>query len=202
MVTLVSARLLPLSFVEAPEFKDLMQLADPRYTLPSRKHLTNQLIPAKTTEIENKLKKVFQDLKNVCVTVDIWTSKQMRSFLGVTVHFIKDWVLHSALLACHRFKGRHTSENISQQFEELVSHYNIKDKVSHIVTDNAANMVKAFDICLPGFYSENPSEETTELDGSTSDSDSDTDFTLSENSLTSDPQNYNSSADLLQFLPK
>ena len=67
-----------------------------------------------------------------------------------------DWTLKSAMLACKRFKGRHTGENIEEVYNEIVSAFDVTSKVSAVITDNAANMVKAF--ALPGY----PSQETSE----------------------------------------
>ncbi|XP_045172971.2 zinc finger BED domain-containing protein 4-like [Mercenaria mercenaria] len=75
----------------------------------------------------------------------------MRAFLGVTGHFIQEWQLKSVMLACSRFKGRHTGEKIRQEYEETIACFEIGHKVSNIVTDNAANMLKAFNCPLPGF---------------------------------------------------
>ena len=43
--------------------------------------------------------------------MDIWSNRQMRSYIGLTAHFIRNWKLESIMLSCHRFKGRHTGEN-------------------------------------------------------------------------------------------
>jgi len=43
------------------------------------------------------------------MTVDIWSNTQMRSYIGVTVHFMSNWKLHNASLVCRRFKVHHKS---------------------------------------------------------------------------------------------
>jgi hypothetical protein len=58
------------------------------------------------------------------------------------------------MLACKRFKGRHTAENIRHEYEEMVSSYEIGNKITTIVTDNASNMTKAFNFSLPGYIEE------------------------------------------------
>lgn len=89
----------------------------------------------------------------------------MCSFIGITAHFISDWKLLSAVLACRRFTGRHTADNISAQYEEVVNEFNIAEKVTHIVSDNASNMVKAFK--LPGYNANSQSDrdDTSDTDG-------------------------------------
>ncbi len=77
----------------------------------------------------------------------------MRGFLGVTVHWIEKDAerlqLKTNLLACNCFKGSHTAERICDQFEAICDEYNIKAKLDYIISDNAANMRKAFTVCFP-----------------------------------------------------
>ena len=106
--------------------------------------------------LEERRAKLQQDLSstdNVSVTVDIWSDRRMRGFLGVTAHWLvkeeEQLHLRSNLLACDRFKGSHTAENICEQFERICDEYHIKSKLSYIISDNAANMRKAFSVCFP-----------------------------------------------------
>ncbi len=85
--------------------------------------------------------------------MDIWSNRQMRSYTGITVHYILDWKLESAMLSCNRFKGRHTGENIFQEYENTITSFEISSKLHHVITDHASNMLKAFS--LPGFKSFN-----------------------------------------------
>ena len=65
------------------------------------------------------------------------------------------------LLSCSQLQGRHTAENIISEFEEVVTHYKISDKVFRVVTDNGSNVKKAFleTINLPEFMVEGDSED-------------------------------------------
>ena len=75
----------------------------------------------------------------------------MRAYIGITGHFTEDFKLQSVMLACHRFKGSHTADNILAAYQQVLATYNVEDKVAAVITDNAANMLKAF-ITLPGMY--------------------------------------------------
>ncbi|XP_050063041.1 zinc finger BED domain-containing protein 6-like [Aphis gossypii] len=63
----------PFSLVEEKEFKNLIHLLAPGYTLPSRKTIANSLIPqlyeSTVTEIKHKLK----NIQAICLTTDAWT---------------------------------------------------------------------------------------------------------------------------------
>lgn len=51
--------------------------------------------------------------------------------------------MKSVMIFCKMFKGRHTSENIRHQYEEVISSSEIVGKIATIVSDNAASMMKA-----------------------------------------------------------
>ena len=59
------------------------------------------------------------------------------------------------MIACKRFKGRQTAENIRLEYEEVISAYAISE-IMTIVTDNASNMTKVFefDLSLSGYATE------------------------------------------------
>ncbi len=73
----------------------------------------------------------------------------MRSFIGVTAHFICDWHLQSAVLACKRSTAATLLRTLHSRFEDIVQCFGVQKKIQAVTTDNAANMVKAFK--LPGF---------------------------------------------------
>lgn len=64
--------------------------------------------------------------------------------LGVTCHFIADFKLQSLMLACRRFMGSHTGDEIATLFEEIVESFDLTGKVFYVVTDSAFNMMRAF----------------------------------------------------------
>lgn len=65
----------------------------------------------------------------------------------MTCHFIdeKTYVRHSYILGCKRIKGSHNYQNIAEVISKITQVYDIEhSKITHIVTDNAANFGKAF----------------------------------------------------------
>ena len=77
--------------------------------------------------------------KSVNLTIDLWSNRQMRAFMGITGHFIQDWTAHSVMLLCKRFKGMHTAENIRYEYEETLSvlslGHTLPDKTNGRLTD-------------------------------------------------------------------
>ena len=157
----VSGSLQSFSIVEDVGFKKLISDIDPRIVSPNK---SKKLIPETSANIHRNLQQLLETTSDISVTLDLWSNRQMRPFIGITAAlFISDWKLLSAVLACRRFTGLHTTDNISTQYEEIVNEFNIADKVTHIVSDNASNMVKAF--TLPG-YNANSYSDSEDTDGS------------------------------------
>uniref|UniRef100_A0A4W5K373 HAT C-terminal dimerisation domain-containing protein n=1 Tax=Hucho hucho TaxID=62062 RepID=A0A4W5K373_9TELE len=143
---------LPLSILENKSFRHFLSVIDSKYSPVCRRTLTSK-VENLATERRSKLKTQLSNTDHVSVTVDIWSDRKMRGFLGVTVHCMeKDGEriqLKSNLLACDCFKGPHIAERICEQFEAICGEYSIKDKLDYIISDNAANMRKAFTVCFP-----------------------------------------------------
>ena len=112
----------------------------------------------------------LSDCTKLSMTIDIWTNRQLRSYIGTTAHFIREWKLQNAMLVCKRFTGRHTADNIVAQYEEVINAFHIRGKITNIVTNNASNMIKAFR--LPGFVVDECDSES-DLDDDESDIDID-----------------------------
>ena len=103
-----------------------------------------------------------------CLTLDIWSSRQMRSYLGISAHYIQnEWEMKTIVLACKRFQERHTAVLTSCTNMRRLSSI-ICDKVTNIVTNNASNMIAA--LALPSF-TEPVTKSVTTADPSENDGD-------------------------------
>ncbi|CAF1410431.1 unnamed protein product [Adineta ricciae] len=136
---------LPLSIAESRGFRNFMRILAPKWKNTSSRYYTKVLIPSLMKNIEDKIKNLLHDVKHLTITIDLWTDRRGRSFVGVTGHFLDSRSVPQALLLDFlRFKGAHTAENIHNITEQILDKLEIKDKVFRIVTDNAANMIKAY----------------------------------------------------------
>lgn len=81
----------------------------------------------------------------------------------MTGHFL----VESIMLTCQHFKGRHAAENICQVYDDVLDNYNIQNRMSFTVTDNASNMIKTFTLFPPvhdNSESEDEEDDTCDLE--------------------------------------
>ncbi|XP_022251895.1 uncharacterized protein LOC111087892 [Limulus polyphemus] len=95
-VNFIASTLQSSSVVKLKDFQDLMATMDFRYVLPSRKHLSTMLIKSRFDEVQQKVIFLLQ-CHPTSMSLDIWSSRQMHSFLGVTGHFILDWKMETVI---------------------------------------------------------------------------------------------------------
>ncbi len=154
--------------VEKEGFRDLINLLEPKYTMVSRQCLQYTHIPEKVERVKKLLIQQLSSINSCSITLDIWSSRRMHGYLGVTVHFVdNDWQMQSYLLSCKIIKGRHTGESICLEYENILEDYGIDAKVFKTVTDNASNMIKAFKVTfteLENVVSSGEHEEEEEQD--------------------------------------
>ena len=108
-------------------------------------------------------------VRSLNLTVDIWTDRKMRAYLGITAHYIScneknQSKLCSSLLGCNRFEESHTGELIAAEIERLLDTFIFKRKIDYIITDNAANMRKALTISFEGIDSSDCGSDETMID--------------------------------------
>uniref|UniRef100_A0A3Q1CK49 HAT C-terminal dimerisation domain-containing protein n=1 Tax=Amphiprion ocellaris TaxID=80972 RepID=A0A3Q1CK49_AMPOC len=141
-----------LSFVENGHFKHFIEIMDCKYTPVSRRTICEKWIPVLVKKVKETVLEKLATQSSVSLTTDLWSDRRLRSFLGVTAHVCckkkGSYALESYLLDCMRFTGRHGWERIASAFEEITEEYGIRQKISYIITDNAANMKCAFKLVV------------------------------------------------------
>ncbi|XP_037962432.1 E3 SUMO-protein ligase ZBED1 [Plutella xylostella] len=133
----------PLSIVEDVGFKILVNKLNKKYTLPSRRTLSEKLLPRYYMRIKQELQNSLHQVEYISVTCDYWKGQNNRTYLSMTGHFILDFSLQSKTLATVEVKISHTGTNTAAAITEVCNEFDILSKVVTVVTDSAANMKKA-----------------------------------------------------------
>lgn len=140
----------PFSVVEDVEFRNLIKMLCPNYLIPSRKTVTQSLMPQLFNMTVECVTDTLNNVSAVCLTTDGWTSRNNQSFISVTAHFIdpkNQTQISSVLLGCNSFDERHTSDNLSRFLKNTVDEWNLCHKLTAVVTDNASNIISAIKKC-------------------------------------------------------
>ncbi len=176
--SMICTDFLPLSIVEKQGFVRFVKALDPKYVLPSRKHLQKTLLPDLHNGITVELQRKLRTSSDVALTTDLWTSCSTESYMGVTAHYWDETAnqLEAKVLACTKFEGKHTALALKTKLEGLIEDFGITEKIVAILSDNAANIQKALEdmnvphlgcfahsINLVATYAVNTSESMSEL---------------------------------------
>ncbi|XP_061905499.1 E3 SUMO-protein ligase ZBED1-like [Entelurus aequoreus] len=131
----------PLSIVESEGFRELVQVLEPSYVLPTRKTIKKMLV-TKYEEERERVKLEVQQAVAVSITADMWTSVNMEAYLALTCHYINDNLqLCTSVLGVQYFPQSHTADNLAQVKRDMMADWAITNKVKCFVTDAAPNMI-------------------------------------------------------------
>ena len=104
----------PFSIVENEGFTNLLKALQPRYSLPSRRYMTETVLPRIMAGVTAFVKLEIANVKWFSFTTDIWsTDISSNSLLSLTAHWLTDsFERKSAVLHAQSFPGEHTGEMI------------------------------------------------------------------------------------------
>lgn len=134
----------PLQVVENIGFQEYTRVLNPIYELPSRKILSEKLIPEQYSTAKKATQEMLKAIDYISLTTDLWTSDSSKSYMTLTIHFINEDKFKSLTLSTREVKDAHTSENLAREMKDILeTEWNILDKIICVTTDNAANIKKA-----------------------------------------------------------
>lgn len=121
---------MPPSIVEHVSFRNFLKIFLPKWKPTSSRYFTNKLLPLLFDNAQIKMKRLLDDVTHLSITVDLWTDRRAKLFLGITGHFIdSNYIPQAFLLDFCRLKGPHTGDNVRNMTEEMLENL----KVSYIL---------------------------------------------------------------------
>ena len=144
LVRMIAMDMRPINIVTGTGFKEFVQELDPRYVLPTRKTISEKLLPSAYEQAMNDLQGELDKVQDISLTTDGWTSLATDKYQAFTVHFI-DWSakepqLQSKILECSPFDKRSTAVEIEKELRRISDAYKIGSKLKLTVSDNAADV--------------------------------------------------------------
>jgi hypothetical protein len=144
---------LPLSLVESPSFRALIEALNPTVLPISRRTLMRDLTLLFSSGQELLISKLGKHIKGggrLSLTTDTWSSRNYKSFTGVTGHWIdSDWAPNSQLLdIIELIDPVHSGEYLAEKLSEVTDSLKITKAVFTITRDNASlnnTMLKEFE---------------------------------------------------------
>nr|XP_022910666.1 zinc finger BED domain-containing protein 1-like [Onthophagus taurus] len=134
LIAIITKEYHPFSIVEDDEFKKLIYMLNSNYKLPTRKTVSQSLIPNLYQETVDIVQGRLKRATAICLTVDGWSSRNQDSFYSVTAHYVveeeKRTYLASDLLGCVSFADKHTGENIANKLKIILNEWEISEKIN------------------------------------------------------------------------
>lgn len=132
----------PFSLVDDKGFRKFVQSINPNYKIPDKRVIRYELLPKMFNEAKTKLKRILSEIENLSMTTDTWTSNSMQSYITITIHFFHENSLKSCVLTTVPLKQSHTADNMKEIVHEILTKWQIRDKIVCITTDNGQNVCK------------------------------------------------------------
>ena len=126
---MVALDMMPLYMVEGRGFRNLIDFLEPEYKVPSHQTIMRR-ISKRYREVKGVVEKGLNDVSDVAITTDAWTSLATESYVTVTVHYItKEWQMKSAVLDTSELDERHSAENLAIRLELVKADWNLEGKI-------------------------------------------------------------------------
>ncbi|XP_047144447.1 zinc finger BED domain-containing protein 4-like [Hydra vulgaris] len=138
----------PVSIVENPGFKRLLQFLEPRYTIPSRKYFSTIEIPNIYQKVLSKIRFLAEKADYVSITTDMWSSTANVDYMSLTAHFLTEDMkqIHICLDVVTFPYESHTADNLVKFINESLERWGLLEKLNVVVRDNARNFVSAMEV--------------------------------------------------------
>jgi hypothetical protein len=128
---MVISTFVPTSLVDNPAFRNVLEIAEPQYKLPTRNTI-KKYVNSKWPGMKPVIVKNAAGASEVHATADIWTTRACKaSCLGITVHFFNpaSKKRESFAIACREFPSPHTGIRIAALLKEILHEFGIFTKL-------------------------------------------------------------------------
>jgi hypothetical protein len=146
LVDLAALPTISLKMFETPHFRRLMSVLNPACPNPSANTVRKRLIE-KSVAISKSIGEDLRELRGyLTAVIDIWTNSAMlHSYIGIKLHAIQGSQIVSYCIGLEELIRRHTAADIKNCVLKKLREFDIDLKdIFAFVTDNGANIVKAF----------------------------------------------------------
>jgi hypothetical protein len=118
--------------LNSPAFRRLLTYLNPKCEpfIPSHSTVSRWLNSAYNQQIGVVTEHLNTAASKINLSFDMWTSRNKLCLLGVVAHFLdRQFRPRTILLALPRHKGTHHGTTIAETFANIISYYNIQDRL-------------------------------------------------------------------------
>jgi hypothetical protein len=128
---------------------NLLRSIDPTCPVPSSSNTIKNWLFQTSSQVHSSLKEELQYFRGfLSATVDLWTDPMMlRCYAGISLHFVDGPHLIIRRIGVSKLDGDHTAKNIKACVQKKLREFGlIYDDIYAVITDNGANIIKAFQL--------------------------------------------------------
>ena len=116
----------PYSVVDNEGFRQLLNECEPRYTIPTRRFITETAVPQLYADVKHQVTEAISSANRAAITCDAWTSRATQSYVTLTGHHSSpDWEMVSHVLQTRAMLESHTGANIADLLRDVVHEWRI-----------------------------------------------------------------------------
>nr|AAF97810.1 transposase [Cryphonectria parasitica] len=155
---------IPLSTLEAPQFRQLLMVWNST--------LTEHFFPRSDGTVMRWLFEAFHEnlaglqlqlqreaISKIHLSADLWTSPNHKGILAVVAHFVdSDAKLRNRLIAVRMINGQHTGENLQWHLHQVIMAFQLEERLGWLTFDNDSTNDKATRLLFRKMYGFNHRE--------------------------------------------
>ncbi|CAJ1064951.1 uncharacterized protein LOC121517021 [Xyrichtys novacula] len=119
----------PVSTVESPWFREMTELLNQKYRLPSRDHLINTLIPSLFSAEKKSVIRELQQVSEAALTCDLWTSVTHDHYRTLCLHFIRNGQMVQKVLRTKQVFDPQMDTVVAEQIGAVLKEFGVAGKV-------------------------------------------------------------------------
>ena len=133
---------MPLSVIDKPAFREMLNKFDPQYEPPSRKYLSDTAVPTMYQQMRSAVAIKVQGTTFFSATTDLWSSSASQPYLSYTVHFINDdSQLCTRCLQTVFCPEDHTGENLAESLQDTLIIWGLDASKQVCLTTNCGSNI-------------------------------------------------------------
>ncbi|CAG8591808.1 2680_t:CDS:2, partial [Cetraspora pellucida] len=134
---------MPLNCIYHDRFRDFCYEINQWFKVPCTNTIKN-MMKESVFHIRTTLKEMIRrTMASACITTDLWIQNHVP-YISITAHWLSEnFTMYKSLITIEHFLYSHTGDRIEDFLRKVLIEWDMFDKISVVITDNASSMNKA-----------------------------------------------------------